>query len=35
MAIIKTENLKKTFRTSEVETIAINDLNFEVNCIYR
>lgn len=31
MAIIKTENLKKTFRTSEVETIAINDLNFEVN----
>lgn len=30
MAIIKTENLKKTFRTSEVETIAINDLNFEV-----
>ena len=31
MAIIKTENLKKSFRTSEVETIAINDLNFEVN----
>ena len=30
MAIIKTENLKKSFRTSEVETIAINDLNFEV-----
>lgn len=30
MTIIKTENLKKTFRTSEVETIAINDLNFEV-----
>lgn len=31
MAIIKTENLKKSFRTSEVETIAINDLNFKVN----
>lgn len=31
MTIIKTENLKKSFRTSEVETIAINDLNFEVN----
>lgn len=30
MTIIKTENLKKSFRTSEVETIAINDLNFEV-----
>ena len=30
MAIIKTENLKKSFRTSEFETIAINDLNFEV-----
>lgn len=30
MAIIKTESLKKSFRTSEVETIAINDLNFEV-----
>ncbi len=28
--IIKTENLQKSFRTSEVETIAIDKLNFEV-----
>ncbi len=28
--IIKTTNLSKSFRTSEVETIAVNNLNFEV-----
>jgi len=28
--LIKTENLTKKFRTSEVETIAVNNLNFEV-----
>ncbi len=28
--IIKTTNLCKSFRTSEVETIAVNNLNFEV-----
>lgn len=28
--IIKTENLTKTFRTSDVETIAVSNLNFEV-----
>ena len=29
--MIKTENLSKVFRTAELETTAINDLNLEVN----
>ena len=31
MALIKTENLKKVFRTEEVETWALNDVTLEVN----
>ena len=29
--MIKTENLKKVFRTEEVETYALNDVNLEIN----
>ena len=29
--MIKIENLCKTFRTTEVETIALNNVNLEVN----
>lgn len=28
--MIKTENLKKIYTTEEVETTALNDVNFEV-----
>jgi putative ABC transport system ATP-binding protein len=28
--MIKTNNLQKIFRTEEIETLALNDVNFEV-----
>ncbi len=31
MSMLKVENLKKSFRTEEVETIALNGVSFEVN----
>lgn len=31
MAMLKVENLKKSFRTEEIETIALNGVTFEVN----
>lgn len=31
MAMLKVENLKKSFRTEEIETIALNGVSFEVN----
>ncbi|MDD2595025.1 MAG: ABC transporter ATP-binding protein [Bacteroidales bacterium] len=31
MSFLKVENLKKSFRTEEIETIALNDVSFEVN----
>ncbi len=31
MALLKVENLKKNFRTEEIETIALNGVSFEVN----
>lgn len=31
MAMLKVENLKKSFRTEEIETIALNGVSFDVN----
>ncbi len=31
MALLKVENIKKSFRTEEIETIALNGVSFEVN----
>lgn len=31
MSMLKVENLKKSFRTEEIETIALNGVSFEVN----
>ena len=30
MSMLKVENLKKVFRTEEIETIALNGVTFEV-----